>query len=364
MPSLLQTGSWGKTRLDGWTNKLIWGDNLEALELLLREPSIRGQVRLVYIDPPYATNQEFRVGESRTSTVSSSYDDRVAYEDRLAGEAYLRFLRDRLILIKEILAEDGSIYVHVDIKVGHYLKVLMDEIFGASNFINQIIRVKCNPKNFSRRGYGNIHDMILFYSKGSNFVWNESRESLSDADIQRLFPKVDKYGRRYTTTPLHAPGETRKGATGMPWRGINPPKGRHWRYPPEELDRLDKEGLIEWSPTGNPRKILYADEVRLKGRKRQDVWEFKDPPYPVYPTEKNIEMLKVIIQASSNPDDIVMDCFSGSGTTLVAAELLGRRWIGIDSSEVAIQMTQKKFFSMNNFSAFETYIVKSAMHHE
>lgn len=364
MPSLLQTGLWGKTRLDGWTNKLIWGDNLEALELLLREPSIRGQVRLVYIDPPYATNQEFRVGESRTSTVSSSYDDRVAYEDRLAGEAYLRFLRDRLILLKEILAEDGSIYVHVDIKVGHYVKVLMDDIFGASNFINQIIRIKCNPKNFSRRGYGNIHDMILFYSKGSNFVWNESRESLSDADIQRLFPKVDKYGRRYTTTPLHAPGETRKGATGMPWRGINPPKGRHWRYPPKELDRLDKEGLIEWSPTGNPRKILYADEVRLKGRKRQDVWEFKDPPYPVYPTEKNIEMLKVIIQASSNPDDIVMDCFSGSGTTLVAAELLGRRWIGIDSSEVAIQITQKNFFSMNNFSAFETYIVKSAMHHE
>jgi adenine-specific DNA-methyltransferase len=346
-------GTFGESRLDGWTNKLILGDNLLALELLLQDPTISSRVRLIYIDPPYSTNQEFRIGTERTATVSSSHEDRLAYRDKLLGADYLKFLHDRLVLLREILADDGSIYVHVDVKIGHYVKVLMDKIFGEENFINNIVRIKCNPKNFSRPGYGNIHDMILFYSKSKSYIWNDSREAFSEDEIRRLFPKVDKSGRRYTTTPLHAPGETKSGATGLPWRGIKPPKGRHWRYPPEELERLDKEGLIEWSISGNPRKIIYADEIVQKGKKRQDVWEFKDPPYPIYPTEKNLEMLKVIIQASSNPDDVVLDCFAGSGTTLVAAESLGRRWIGIDNSEIAIETIQKRLWAMRKVSAFE-----------
>ena len=350
--------TFGENRLDGWTNRLILGDNLLALKLLLQDPTISGRVRLIYIDPPYSTNQEFRIGTERTATVSSSYEDQVAYRDKLLGTDYLRFLHDRLILLREILAEDGSIYVHVDVKIGHYVKILMDKIFGEDSFINHIVRIKCNPKNFSRPGYGNIHDMILFYSKTKNYIWNESREAFSEEEIRRLFPKVDKSGRRYTTTPLHAPGETKSGATGLEWRGIKPPKGRHWRYPPEELDKLDREGLIEWSSKGNPRKMIYADEMIQKGKKRQDVWEFKDPPYPIYPTEKNIEMLKVIIQASSNPDDIVLDCFAGSGTSLVAAETLGRRWIGIDNSEIAIETIQKRLLAIKKVSAFEVYKIK------
>ena len=350
--------AFGENRLDRWTNRLILGDNLLALKLLLQDPTISGRVRLIYIDPPYSTNQEFRIGTERTATVSSSYEDQVAYRDKLLGTDYLRFLHDRLILLREILAEDGSIYVHVDVKIGHYVKILMDKIFGEDSFINHIVRIKCNPKNFSRPGYGNIHDMILFYSKTKNYIWNESREAFSEEEIRRLFPKVDKSGRRYTTTPLHAPGETKSGATGLEWRGIKPPKGRHWRYPPEELDKLDREGLIEWSSKGNPRKMIYADEMIQKGKKRQDVWEFKDPPYPIYPTEKNIEMLKVIIQASSNPDDIVLDCFAGSGTSLVAAETLGRRWIGIDNSEIAIETIQKRLLAIKKVSAFEVYKIK------
>ena len=259
--------TFGENRLDGWTNRLILGDNLLALNLLLQDPTISGQVRLIYIDPPYSTNQDFRIGYERTATVSSSHEDRVAYRDKLLGADYLKFLHDRLILLREILADDGSIYVHVDVKIGHYVKILMDKIFGEENFINHIVRIKCNPKNFSRPGYGNIHDMILFYSKGKKYVWNDSREAFSENEIRRLFPKVDKSGRRYTTTPLHAPGETKSGATGLHWRGIKPPKGRHWRYPPEELERLDKEGLIEWSFRRNPRKIIYADEIIQKGKK-------------------------------------------------------------------------------------------------
>jgi len=317
-------------------------------------------VNLVYIDPPFSTNHEFRAGESRTSTVSYSSQDEKAYEDRFVGAEYIEFLRKRVILLRELLSDSGSIYIHIDWKMGHYVKIMMDEVFGQERFINDIARIKCNPKNFARQAYGNIKDMILFYSKTDRYIWHEPREDMAEADIRRLFPKVDADCRRYTTTPLHAPGETRHGPTGQPWRDLEPPRGRHWRYPPDELDRLDREGLIEWSSTGNPRKKIYADEVKASGKKRQDIWEFKDPPYPSYPTEKNLDMLKVIIQASSNPDDIVLDCFAGSGTTLVAAEELGRRWIGIDNSKTAIEISQKRLLAMRRVSAFSSYEVVCA----
>jgi adenine-specific DNA-methyltransferase len=121
-----------------------------------------------------------------------------------------------------------------------------------------------------------------------------------------------------------------------------PPKGRHWRYDPMVLDELDRAGLIEWSQTGNPRKIIYADEARAKGKRMQDIWEFKDSPYPSYPTEKSLELLKTIIRTSSNTGQMVFDCFCGSGTTLLAAHQLKRYWIGIDNSQIAIQTAIKK----------------------
>lgn len=341
--------------LDDWCNMLIFSDNLTAMKTLMSWSNVKRHVRLMYIDPPFSTNQEFRAGVSRTSTISSSREDQSAYQDLLVGAEYLEFLRKRLILLKELLADDGSIYVHIDWKMGHYVKALMDEIFGQEHFINDIARIKCNPKNFERRGYGNIRDMILFYSKTNDYIWNSSLESYTKQQIQRLFPKVDKSGRRYTTNPLHAPGETANGPTGQRWRDMLPPKGRHWRYPPTVLEQLDKRGLIEWSRTGNPRKKIYADEYVRKKKLRQDIWEFKDPPYPSYPTEKNLEMLKVIMQASSNKGDLVLDCFSGSGTTLIAAEQTGRRWIGIDNSPVAISVALKRLLSLERYRAFRVY---------
>jgi len=352
---LSEVKSSGKLRLDSWKNLLIHGDNLLSLKLLNQIPSIKGKVRLIYLDPPFSTKQVYRSGNNRTATVSKSDEDIKAYEDNLIGAEYLESLRERLIVLREILADDGSIYVHIDYKMGHYVKVTMDEIFGQERFINDITRVKCNPKNFERKAYGNIKDMILFYSKTEKYIWNDPRSELTEEDIKRLFPKVDQAGRRYTTTPLHAPGETKNGPTGRIWRDIKPPKGRHWRRSPEEIEKLDKLGLIEWSSTGNPRKKIYADEILEKGKKRQDVWEFKDHPYPVYPTEKNLEMLKMIIEASSNPDDIVFDCYAGSGTTLVGAEEIGRRWIGIDDSKVAIEVCQKRLNSISNHSLYGLY---------
>jgi len=346
----------GKFRpLNNWNNMLIFGDNLPVLKTLLSDPSIKGKIKLIYIDPPFATNHNFRVGKSRTATISASEEDETAYIDRLHGSKYFEFLRERLVLMRELLADDGSIYVHIDCKIGHYVKILMDEIFGEENFINDITRIKCNPKNFPRKAYGNIKDMILFYSKTNKYIWNDPREPYTQEDIEKLFPKIDENGRRYTTVPLHAPGETKNGATGKSWRGMLPPKGRHWRYPPEVLEELDKKGLIEWSKRGVPRLKIYADEFIKKGKRRQDIWEFKDPQYPSYPTEKNLDMHKVIIEASSNSGDIVLDAFAGSGTTLVAAEMLGRRWIGIDNSPYAIKISIKRLLKMKNCRLFTLY---------
>ena len=321
---------------------LCEGDNLPILQALSNDPSIHGHVRLVYIDPPFGTGQNFTASPKRTATISRSNNGHIAYGDMFTGEAYLDFLRPRLELMRDILATDGSIYVHTDCKMGHYMKVLLDSIFGANNFRNDITRIKCNPKNFQRYGYGNIKDMILFYSKGSHPVWNTPRDPFSKEDIERLFPKIDADGRRYTTTPLHAPGETMNGPSGDEWKGMKPPPGRHWRSVPSALTELDEAGLIEWSPTGNPRKKIFANEVASVGKFRQDIWNFKDPQYPRYPTEKNLDMLRVIVGASSNPGDLVMDAFCGSGGTLIVAQEMGRKWIGVDNSPVAISICRER----------------------
>jgi len=352
---LIKISGFGQRTISDWVNMLVLGDNGNVLKSMAANKHICGQVKLIYIDPPFATNQIFRGGKSRIATISRGSKDEIAYYDKLIGTKYLEFLRIRFILMRELLSNQGSIYVHIDLKMGHYLKVLMDEVFGRDMFINDITRIKCSPKNFSRKGYGNIKDMILFYSKTKKYIWNEPREKMSEEAIKRLFSKIDKNGRRYTTTPLHAPGETINGDTGKEWKGLNPPPGRHWRYSPDELTRLDKEGLIEWSSSGNPRKIIYADEIEKNGKKIQDIWEFKDPVYPQYPTEKNLDMLKKIISASSNEGDIVMDSFCGSGATLLAAETMGRHWIGVDNSKLAISVSEKRLKKYEKVSYFEVF---------
>lgn len=327
-------------------NLLIQGENLEVLEWLLDEKKMGGQIDLVYIDPPFATNGTFTITDGRASTVSNSKSGHIAYSDKLLGNEFLGFLRSRLVLLKELLSQRGSIYLHIDYKIGHYVKVLMDDVFGIENFRNDITRIKCNPKNFNRIGYGNIKDLILFYTKSSKPIWNEPKLAYSQKDIDELFPKIDKLGRRYTTVPIHAPGETQCGKSGEPFRGILPPQGRHWRTDVATLEQWDCQGLIEWSGNGNPRKIIFADE--REGKRVQDIWEFKDPQYPQYPTEKNSDMLELIVKTSSEPASIVLDCFCGSGTTLCACQSLGRKWIGIDQSQHAIKAARGK---MDSFKA-------------
>lgn len=331
-------------------NILIKSDNLLGLQWLL-DQGYEGIIDLVYIDPPFATGSLFSIDTNgRTATISKSHKAIMAYKDHLKGNAYIDFLKQRVFLLYKLLSNKGSIYLHIDYKIGHYVKVMMDEIFGIKNFRNDITRIKCNPKNFSRIGYGNIKDMILFYTKSNTPIWNEPKLPYSPEDLAKTYNKIDANGRRYTTVPIHAPGETKNGQTSRPFRGFYPPAGRHWRCSVEELERLDEAGLIEWSKTGNPRKINYA--TMMEGKKVQDIWDFKDPPYPSYPTQKNLDMLNMIIKTSSNTDSIVLDCFCGSGTTLQAASLLGRKWIGIDESDMAIKISKQ---NLQKYSLCCTY---------
>lgn len=322
-------------------NIFINGDNFIGMSNLLAE--FEGSIDLVYIDPPFNTNGKFYFSEDEMATISVSKNNDIAYDDDMDFSHYMEFIRSRLVLIHKLLSDKGTLYFHIDCKVGHYIKIICDEIFGQENFINDIARVKSNPKNFNRKAFGNERDMVLLYSKKpKNNIFNNITVPLEESDIERLFPKTDSAGRRYTTVPCHAPGETKNGPTGGEWKGQLPPKGRHWRCHPDELTKMDNSGLIEWSKNNNPRIKKFSDEH--KGKKIQDVWtKYKDPQYPKYPTEKNKEMLEMIIKQSSNEDSILMDCFAGSGSTLIAAENLGRRWIGIDKSPASIAVIKKRF---------------------
>lgn len=314
----------------------IKDDNFIAMSRLLDE--YQGKVDLVYIDPPYNTKSIFYYDNKKISTISSSKNVDIAYKDNMTFKDYLEFIRERLILIHKLLSPKGTLYLHIDIKVGHYVKIILDEIFGVNNFINDITRVKSNPKNFSRNAYGNEKDVIYVYSKmEKNNIFNNVLNPISKEKIEKKFSKIDKNGKRYTTVPCHAPGETKNGVTGMKWKDIFPPKGRHWRYSPEELEKLDKDNRIEWSKNGVPRIIKYADEHN--GEKFQDIWkDFKDPQYPDYPTQKNLDMLELIIKQSSNENSVIMDCFAGSASFLEMGLKNNRFVIGIDNSDIAYKL--------------------------
>lgn len=321
-------------------NIIFQGENFKALSILLKN-GYRSKIDLIYIDPPFSTTNDFIISEERTSTISIPKNGIVAYSDKLEGPEYLEFIRERLILLRELLSGSGSIYLHIDYKIGHYVKIIMDEIFGEKNFINDITRIKGNPKNFQRKAYGNQKDLILYYAKNKGeHIFNHITEPLDESEIIQRFNKVDDEGRRYNTIPLHAPGES-SGETGGEFMGILPPEGRHWRTSPKKLEKLNDEGLIEWSKNGVPRLKKFADEH--KGKKIQDIWlDYKDPQYPEYPTQKNNEMLEMIIKQSSHEDSIVLDCFCGSGSTLFAAQNLKRKFIGVDESQIAINVATKK----------------------
>lgn len=313
----------------GGENRLYHADNLGVLASLAQNEEVAGKIKLVYIDPPFATAAAF---ESRKQNH--------AYDDHLVGPDFVESLRERLILIHRLLADDGSLYLHLDERMIFHFRVVLDEIFGVANFRNCITRKKCNPKNYTRKTYGNVADYILFYSKNDTYVWNRQVEPWDEIRAIKEYQCIDEDGRRYKKVPVHAPG-VRNGETGKEWRGKMPPPGKHWQYLPTTLDEMDARGEIYWSSTGNPRRKIYLENSA--GIPVQDIWmDMRDAHnqnihITGYPTEKNSALLSRIIEASSNPGDLVMDCYAGSGTTLVTAAELGRKWIGVDRSDEAIK---------------------------
>lgn len=316
--------------------RLYHADNIDVLKELTHDPAVCGQVTLIYIDPPYNTGGAF---ETR--------DFSHAYDDSFTTNGYIDFMRKRMELMYKLLSPEGSIYVHLDSNMVFHVKVMMDEIFGMGQFKGMITRKKCKSKNFTRKTYGNISDYILFYTKTEAPVWNRPYEEWDEEKVLKEYPYIEEQtGRRYKKVPVHAPG-TRNGVTGGLWHGMLPPEGKHWQFTPDKLDEMNAKGEIYWSANGNPRRKVYLD--KSKGVPVQDIWldyldvNNQNTLVTGYPTEKNIELLRRIIQTSSRPGDIVLDCFAGSGTTLVAAEELGRQWIGVDIGDEAISTIVNRF---------------------
>ena len=244
-------------------------------------------------------------------------------------------MRDRLVQIKELLAPDGALYVHCDSNEAHYLKVLLDEVIGRENFQSEIIWKRTSAHSTARR-YGPVHDTIFFYSRSGDYTWNPHYEPFDDTYLDNFYTHVDDDGRRWRRSDLTGAG-VRNGPTGQVWRGIDvTSKGRHWGVLPQELDRLDATGRIHWpaKENGVPQLKRYADEQ--PGVPLQDVWTDIRIMHNLaqervgFDTQKPEALLRRIISASTDPGDIVLDCFAGSGTTAATAHKLGRRWVTIE----------------------------------
>lgn len=351
-------------------NLLFYGDNLDVLRKHIKDES----VDLIYLDPPFNSNQSYNVlfrerdGAQSAAQVQAfedtwHWDECAAKEYRetveaggkvgealaafrtLVGEsdmlAYLSMMAPRLKELHRKLKPTGSLYLHCDPTASHYLKLLLDATFLATNFLSEIVWKRTSAHSSARR-YGPVHDVLLCYAKGPSYVWNPIFSPYDKEYLDTFFNHKDQDGRRWKRTDLTGAG-TRNGETGREWRGIDvTSKGRHWAVPPGELDRLDAAGKVHWpaKASGMPRLKQYADE--MPGVPLQDVWTDLPPMHNLsaerlgYPTQKPVALLERIVAASSNPGDVVLDPFCGCGTATAAAQKLGRRWIGIDITQVAI----------------------------
>lgn len=328
---------------DGWRNLLVWGDNLLALRELLADQQgpdrfgTRGKIKLIYIDPPFATRQDFMKDKEK------------AYRDKVLGAQFIEFLRRRLILLRELLADDGTIYVHLDYKKSHYIKAVLDEVFGEENFLNEIVWERTNAHNMPTKTFARAQDTIFLYSKSDVFLFNKLRQAYGEAQLRRY--KRDKDGRLFTGRDLTFSGENPKRRD--EWRGSKPPPGRCWGSSLEQREKWWAEGLILTKKDGAPRLDglkTYLDD--LEGKPINTIWNDvsrignTSGERTDYPTQKPEQLLERVILASSNRGDIVLDSFSGSGTTAAVAEKLGRRWIAMDCGKLAIYTVQKRLFSL------------------
>lgn len=341
-----------------WRNRLIWGDNKYIMSSLLKE--FAGKINLIYIDPPFATGADFSYKVeicNEEITKEPSMIEEVAYRDTWGKgmDSYLQMMFERLALMRDLLADNGSIYVHLDWHVGHYLKIVLDEIFGRDYFLNEIIWQKLTTPKAQTLGFGNVHDVILWYSKGEKIMFNEIRVSHQEDYLKKMYRFVEEdTGRRYRLHDFTQKGQGEAKRFGK--KLLSPPPGKHWIWSQEKIDSAMENGLIVFSKTGTPQVKRYLEEVR--GQRLHDIWTDINPIGSVamerldYPTQKPEALLERIIHASSVNNETVADFFCGSGTTGAVAEKLGRRWIMADLSRFAVQTTRKRLLQIENCSPF------------
>lgn len=349
-------------------NRLIWtNDNLVALQTLLdeRDPRTkdwryRGKVDLVYIDPPFMVNNDFRADnaidieldqqERVEARKEPSLVEIIAYRDtwRQGLDSFTSTLRARLVLLKELLAATGSIYVHLDWHAVHYVKVLMDEIFGYENFLADIVWQRTTHRVDQYR-FNPIHDTLLAYRNVDGAYFAPTFGPYDPAYVQSHYKRVDEKGRRFRTGDLTAnkPG----GDTSYEWKGVRPYRGRYWAYSRAKMEQFEREGRLVYTSTGMPEYKRYLDE--MPGEPIASIWDDIPPVNPQdlgrhgYPTQKPLDLVARIISASCPKAGLVLDAYIGSGTTAEAAERLGRRWIGIDNGKYAIHLTRKRLIQLH-----------------
>lgn len=354
-------------------NTLYYGDNLDILQRYIKDES----VDLVYLDPPFNSNANYNVlfaqkDGSQSSAQIQAFEDTWqwdqnaiqtytrevekggpvadalrAFELILGGSnmmAYLTMMAPRLQELRRVLKPTGSLYLHCDPTASHYLKVLLDMVFGAENYRNEIIWKRTSSHSDANR-CGNVHDTLLFYSKQKNYTWNRIHQTYDDGYVDKYYRYSDPDGRKFMSADLTGSGDGPPRIFGD--RGsLTPQKGRHWMYDQSGIDRALKENKIFWTKNGIPRLKKYIDEA--SGMPLQDIWSDVQglrswhQELLGYPTQKPVALLERIINASSNPGAVVLDPFCGCGTAIAAAQKLGRQWIGIDITHLAIGLIKRR----------------------
>jgi len=356
-------------RHDDFRNRLIWGDNKLVMASLLRE--FKGKIDLIYIDPPFDVGADFTmdvpIGNGKeTVEKDQSCLEMVAFKDMWGKQtdSYLHMMSARLMLMKELLSERGSIYVHVGWQVSGAMRLLLDNVFGKDRFLNEIAWQRSSAHNDANR-FGIIHDTLLFYANGERWTFNPVFTEYDEAYIKQRFRSVEEgTGRRYWLNTMTAAGP----GPAKEFRGklLSPPAGTHWRYSQERIDEAIREGRIVFSDSGMPYVKQYLDES--PGRPAQSIWCDVVPTKSGaelmgYATQKPEVLLERIVSASSNEGDLVADFFCGSGTTGALAERMGRRWIMADLGRFAIHTSRKRLIDLQRrlhadgqpYRAFDVY---------
>lgn len=340
--------TYGKEQ-NGWINKIFWGDNLQVMSHLLKE--YRGQIDLIYIDPPFDSKADYKKkieikGVGKAVSDTSSFEEK-QYGDIWTNDEYLQFMYERILLLRELLSDTGSIFLHCDDSRNFYLRCLLSEVFGEDNFHNEIIWKRSTATGLASKRCGTLHDTIYWYSKTDQYYFEMQYHEYEEDYLKRA--RKDENGRMYIPIPTGNPGP--RPNLYYEYKGYWP-HANGYKWTREKMEEFDKQGRLIFpdSPNGRIQYKQYLDE--MKGTKLQDIWLDVYPVNPVakerngYPTQKSEALLERIIKMCAPKNGLVFDCFMGSGTTQAAAMKLGRRFIGADINLGAIQTTTKRLLSV------------------